>query len=257
MLVETMHTMASSLQVPVIILLIALVVVVVAIVGTLIAEVFTERRYFKLSIPDLIDELQGNPDTEGVIAGSGMLGRQKNALIEIVSHPDATKGELESMAVELVAEEQSRFDNRVRVTDFIAKAAPLIGLMGTLIPLGPGIIAIGSGDVEILSQSLLIAFDTTILGLIVAAVSLLVSTIRKAWYNKYMAAYEAATECVLEKACERVDARVADDVVPVIVEPTPMVGQSEPTPALSAPASPNSTMPLPAASASEVDDDQA
>ena len=77
------------------------------------------------------------------------------------------------------------------------------------------------------------------------------------WLNSWMAAFEAATEIVLEKACERVDARDADGTVPVFVEPTPAVRQPEPTPALSAPAKPESTMPLPAALASEVDDDQA
>ena len=44
------------------------------------------------------------------------------------------------------------------------------------------------------------AFDTTVLGLLVAAVALIVSTIRKSWYAKYMAAFEAATECTLEWA---------------------------------------------------------
>ena len=71
-------------------------------------------------------------------------------------------------------------DNRVKITDLIAKVAPMLGLMGTLIPLGPGIVAIGEGDVQVLAESLLIAFDTTVLGLIVAAVALCVSTIRKA-----------------------------------------------------------------------------
>lgn len=38
----------------------------------------------------------------------------------------------------------------------------MLGLLGTLIPLGPGIIALGQGDTQTLSTSLLTAFDTTI-----------------------------------------------------------------------------------------------
>ena len=49
--------------------------------------------------------------------------------------------------------------------------------------------------------------QSTVLGLIVGAMALLVSAIRKSWYAKYMSTFEAAAECVLEKACERVRAR--------------------------------------------------
>lgn len=202
MLTDVMHTITSTLQMPVIAILMVLSVIMVVLLGMLIAEFFTERRYFKLSIPQLVDDLQEADDPAAVIESSHMLVRQKRALLELLAHPNATPAERESMAVNIVAQERAIFDNRVKVTDFIAKVSPMVGLMGTLIPLGPGIIAIGSGDTATLSESLLIAFDTTIMGLIAAALALLVSTIRKSWYAKYNAAFEAACEIVLEKANE-------------------------------------------------------
>ena len=202
MLIDIMHTVTSALQVPVVVLLMAFAVVMVVLLGMLVAEFFTERRYFKLSIPDLVDDLQHSDDPEAVIRDSGMLRRQKAALYELLNHPDASPSDRESMAVNIVAQERAIFDNRVKVTDFIAKVGPMLGLMGTLIPLGPGIIAIGMGDTQTLSDSLLVAFDTTITGLVVAALALLVSSVRKAWYVKYNAAFEAACEIVLEKANE-------------------------------------------------------
>ena len=207
MLIEIMHALSSALQTPVIIVLLVLVVTVIVIVGMLIAELFTERRYFRLSVPTLVDELQTRGDYRRTILESDMLGRQKKALLELLSHPDATPIERESMAVNIVAQEQALYDNRIKITDLISKIAPMFGLMGTLIPLGPGIVAIGEGETEILAESLLIAFDTTVLGLIVAAVALVVSAIRKSWYAKYTSAFEAACECVLDAAnSERSDA---------------------------------------------------
>lgn len=202
MFVDAMHTVASSLQGPVIVLLMALALVMVVMLGMLAAEYFTERRYFRLSVPKLVDDIRAADDPEAVVRESGMLKRQKTALYELLAHPDATPADRESMAVNIVAQERAIFDTRVKVTDFIAKVAPMLGLMGTLIPLGPGVIAIGSGDTQVLSESLLVAFDTTIIGLIVAAFALLVSTIRKAWYARYNAAFEAACEIVLQKANE-------------------------------------------------------
>lgn len=200
MLTKLMHTIATALQTPVIALLIVLAMVVVALLGMLIAEFFTERRYFKLSLPALIDSLSGGANTEQAIEESGMLWRQKKRLVELLHHPQASDMARESLAVNVVAQEQSLYDKRVKVTDLIAKVSPMLGLMGTLIPLGPGNDALEEGAVDILSKSLLTAFDTTIMGLVVAAVALLISTIRKGWYVQYMAAFEAAAECVLEKA---------------------------------------------------------
>lgn len=200
MLIQIMHTIASSLQTPVIVILLALTLTMVLVIGMLVAEAFTERRYFRLDLPALVDALTEDPDPVAVIEQADILSRQKRALLELISHPQAKDAQRESMAVNMVAAEQRVFDNRLKVTDLIAKVAPMLGLMGTLIPLGPGIVGIGQGNTQLLSESLLIAFDTTVLGLIVGAVALLVSTIRKSWYAKYMAAFEAAAECVLEKA---------------------------------------------------------
>ena len=75
----------------------------------------------------------------------------------------------------------------------------MFGLMGTLIPLGPGLIALGQGDTKTLSDSLLIAFDTTVAGLISGAVSYVISGVRKSWYEQYMIGLETIFEAVLEE----------------------------------------------------------
>ena len=76
---------------------------------------------------------------------------------------------------------------------------------GTLIPLGPGIIALGQGDTYTLSTSLLTAFDTTVAGLVAAAFATVISTVRRGWYREYASILEAAAEMLLEteKAGER------------------------------------------------------
>jgi biopolymer transport protein ExbB/TolQ len=104
----------------------------------------------------------------------------------------------ESLAGSLLSQERGHYDLRVRITDLVMRLGPMFGLLGTLIPLGPGIIALGRGDTYTLSTSLLTAFDTTIAGLIAAAVATVISTIRKRWYARYMGQLESVTECLLE-----------------------------------------------------------
>lgn len=196
-----MRTVASAMQTPVILILMLLLAFTVFLIGWVIVEFFTERRLLKAKLPALVDalnETKNREETKACVAKSGLLKRQRAALTELLSHPELTPLMRESLAVRIVTEEQSHYDVRLKTSDLVARIAPLLGLLGTLIPLGPGIIALGQGDTMTLSSSLMTAFDTTILGLISAAVAMVISTIRKNWYNNYMSVLETAAECILE-----------------------------------------------------------
>lgn len=205
---SVLRTITETLQSPVIFLLLVMMALTVFIAGSLIAEVFTERIYIKVklnTLPDMIEELhRAATSDEGTsiadcIEESKLLKRHKRALTELTKHPDITDLERESLAARLVTQEKSFYDKRTKVTDVMAKIGPMLGLMGTLIPLGPGIIALGQGDTFTLSNSLLIAFDTTVAGLVCALIALVISTIRKIWYRNDMSILETLMECILEE----------------------------------------------------------
>ena len=147
---------------------------------------------------DVLNETKTSEETKEAVRKSRLLKRQRNALLELLSHPDITPLMRESLAARIVEEEQNVYSRRIRISDIIAKIGPILGLLGTLIPLGPGIIALGQGDTITLSSSLLTAFDTTILGLLSAGTAMVISTIRKSWYNNYMSVLETLAECILE-----------------------------------------------------------
>ena len=194
-----LRAIAGSMEYPVIILLLVLIATTLVCAGSMVSEIFTEHRHLKVKMPQLMDALKGETgDIAYTIQVSGLLRIQKDVLIELTRHPELTPQMREALAVRLLEEEQSRFNKRVMLTDLSSKIGPMLGLLGTLIPLGPGIIALGQGDTYTLSQSLLTAFDTTIVGLLSAAVAMLISTTRKRWYSNYMSILEALTECVLE-----------------------------------------------------------
>lgn len=198
-----LRNIVGSLQAPVIILLLILIAITIVIAGTLAAELLIERRYLKVNgkvLPNMIESMHAEPEKIGeIIRESRLLKRQKEVLLELINHKRLTDSERESLAVRLIERQQAIYDRRVKVTDLIAKTGPMLGLMGTLIPLGPGIIALGMGDTFTLSNSLLVAFDTTVAGLVVAMVALCIGTVRKIWYKNYMSILEMLTECILEE----------------------------------------------------------
>lgn len=194
-----LRAVASVLEVPVVIALILLSAFAVFSIGWVIVEYFTEYRRMTVFVPRMLDELRSGRETpEACIEGSALLKRQKEALLELGRHPDFSPAMRRSLADNLIEAERSHYDRTLKRTDLLAKLSPMLGLLGTLIPLAPGIIALGQGNTATLSASLLTAFDTTIVGLAAAAVYLAVSTVRRRWYNGYMSDLETLADCVLE-----------------------------------------------------------
>lgn len=188
---DILRAVSGALEVPVIVLLVLFLLAAAALVGWLISESCTERRHLKLALPALMETLRTASDREAVVEESGLLRRQKDALLELLRHPDFTDATREALAVELLEREQDRYDSIVKLSELLARLAPMLGLLGTLIPLG-------QGDTYTLSTSLLTAFDTTIAGLVAAALAIVVSAIRRRWYREYGSVLEALCTEVLE-----------------------------------------------------------
>lgn len=72
---------------------------------------------------------------------------------------------------------------RIERADFITRIAPMLGLMGTLIPLGPGLAALGEGKLMILTTAMTVAFDTTVIGLLAGIIGFVLGRMRRRWYD--------------------------------------------------------------------------
>ena len=74
--------------------------------------------------------------------------------------------------------------SRIGRADMLARVGPMLGLMGTLIPLGPGLAALGNGDVAALAAAVTVAFDTTVIGLAVGALGFCLGRARRRVYDR-------------------------------------------------------------------------
>lgn len=200
-LADIMHVISQALLVPVILLLIAFIGYALFCIGSIVAEAFGERRNYKSQTPQLLKSLMDSAvdDMPAVIENSGLLNRQKSALLTVYDYRSLPGDALVALIRRLVSQEETHYRHIVDRNNAAAKISPMVGLMGTLIPLGPGVAALGQANTAALSSSLLIAFDTTVAGLIVAAVCLAIGKIRSNWYDDYMSALDSAMATMLEK----------------------------------------------------------
>ncbi len=199
---STIHALSQILLVPVMVVLLLFAAYAVVELGSLLVEGLSERRRFKAVVSRFTRAISdaAPAQVEAVIEDSGLLRRQRAALVEVFSLRDMRPDVREALATRLLAEEEQRYRRTLMRSDFATRVAPMFGLMGTLIPLGPGVMALSSGDMTTLSNSLVVAFDTTVAGLIVSAVAFGISKLRRHWYEDYMSALEAAMNIVLDKA---------------------------------------------------------
>ena len=77
---------------------------------------------------------------------------------------------------------------------WVVRTAPMLGLMGTLIPMGPALERLAEGDVAAASAHIALAFGTTVLGLAASAMAYTVWQVRKLWYARDLSEWEAQNE---------------------------------------------------------------
>ncbi|MCC2978341.1 MotA/TolQ/ExbB proton channel family protein [Sphingomonas sp. PL-96] len=75
----------------------------------------------------------------------------------------------------------------------VSRAAPMLGLVATMIPMGPALLALGSNDGQAVGENLVVAFSSVILALVAASISFFVYTIRRRWLLEELRAIETAT----------------------------------------------------------------
>ncbi|MCB1898353.1 MotA/TolQ/ExbB proton channel family protein [Cognatazoarcus halotolerans] len=80
--------------------------------------------------------------------------------------------------------------HRLERADLLARIPPMLGLMATIIPLGPGLAALGQGQPEVLASAVTVAFDATVLGLVAGIGGLVVGKLRRRWYEELLEAME-------------------------------------------------------------------
>ena len=104
---------------------------------------------------------------------------------------------------------------------FVARVGPMFGLMGTLIPMGPALLGLSAGDIDTLANNLIIAFGTTVVGLMAGAIGFMVATIRTRWYKQDISDIEYLAE-ILFGDLEPSQGVAARHIAPATPMPAPI-----------------------------------
>ncbi len=195
-LVETLYFLSTGLLLPVLIVLIASMAGELMTLGGLIREAIERRRTAWPWREFLAQIRDDSGEAEGFyrLRLTGYAARFQQETRSIRQNRLAVKKCLEDIEI-AVGKRLARLSIQTRV-------GPMLGLVGTLLPLGPALTGLASGDVQALAGNLIIAFTTTVFGILVGAFAYAVSLIRRAWYEQDLSDLEYIVEVLFSAAQE-------------------------------------------------------
>ena len=103
----------------------------------------------------------------------------------------------------VVADFETAADKELAPSKMLAKMGPMFGLMGTLIPMGPALVGLSTGDIASMAYNMQVAFATTVVGLFSSAVGYAVQQVKRRWYVQELNDLVFVVELLKEKKPEK------------------------------------------------------
>lgn len=186
-----LYWISTGLLVPVIVLLIFFFIRALILIGTFFGQYLNEKKtvaplYDKVEklTPDEVEGFyESLPATSRSVAGSYV-----RKIIE-------ERGNESRMEL-LLAEYEMEADKNIATSKVLTKMGPILGLMGTLIPMGPALVGLASGDIASMAYNMQVAFATTVVGLVVSAIGFLTQQVKERWSVKGLTALEYLADVV-------------------------------------------------------------
>ena len=82
-----------------------------------------------------------------------------------------------------IADQEAAWRTELEKVHDLTKYGPAFGLMGTLIPLGPALVGLADGNLKMMADNMIVAFATTIVGILISLIALTIHSAKKRWYR--------------------------------------------------------------------------
>ena len=112
------------------------------------------------------------------------LPEKSNSLVVMFMKRILAEQQNKAQVQRLLANFEIAADKDLAISKTLTKLGPILGLMGTLIPMGPALVGLSTGDIASMAYNMQVVFATTVVGLVVSAVGLVSLQFKQRWYAK-------------------------------------------------------------------------
>ena len=178
---EILFIVSNGLMIPVILLLLYFLVKAIWIVLGLYGQIKVQREIsstLKALVRDYSDECIKDTQIKLQATGESIVSEYLKRIIEHKHDSRYCEHELADFQVEV-----QKILAKYRM---LVKFGPMLGLMGTLIPMGPALVGLGLGDISSMAYNMQVAFATTVIGMLVSGIGLCALQLNQRYYAGYL-----------------------------------------------------------------------
>ncbi len=158
---QTMYQLSDFFMAPVLCLIALLFIYSLFATGQFFSQTMQRRRHYKSFLQLLNCKLGSNP------------------ALKLNGYPMA------SLANEMPNISQDQLDvaalKELEGVRNVSRLAPMLGLIATMIPMGPALKSLADGNIQGISENLIVAFSAVIFGLIIASITFWIASVKKRW----------------------------------------------------------------------------
>ncbi|MBO8473450.1 MAG: MotA/TolQ/ExbB proton channel family protein [Bacteroidetes bacterium] len=186
---DILFWISTGLLVPVVVLLILFFLRSLLLLGNFFGQYLQMRkadRVFREKIMNLTSETVA--DFRKSLPGNPKSPLLKTLVLLIDSADSRPRRQLLLSDYEVAAEKD------MALSKTLSKMGPMLGLMGTLIPMGPALVGLSTGDISSMAYNMQVAFATTVVGLFSAAIGFVTQQVKQRWYTQDLSRLEFVSE---------------------------------------------------------------
>ena len=176
-----LYQISNALMIPTMVALLFLTAWMIVLLGGFIRE-WVDRGKQRTALSQSLNAIKGGP-TQRERAWEA-LKEARGGLPERFYKDHGTWPSDELTRAKAVEDLELSVARSMSTLSFITRVAPMLGLMGTLIPLGPALTGLATGNIKELAGNLVVAFTATVLGILVGGCTYGMSLARRTWYNQ-------------------------------------------------------------------------
>ena len=178
---EILFIVSNGLMIPVILLLLYFLVKAIWILLGLYGQIKVQREIsstLKALVRDYSDEYIKDTQIKLQATGESIVSEYLKRIIEHKHDSRYCEHELADFQVEV--------QKNLAKYRMLVKFGPMLGLMGTLIPMGPALVGLGLGNISSMAYNMQVAFATTVIGMLVSGIGLCALQLNQRYYAGYL-----------------------------------------------------------------------
>jgi biopolymer transport protein ExbB/TolQ len=186
---QALSGISSALREPVHVAAVLALALLTFELGRLATEAWRRIRPGTLPLEQIAARAMDAPPDAARIARAAPGTLSEQAVLDLAI---ATQSSRDDAIENALADYELRIQRRLDRTRMLVRAGPALGLMGTLIPLAPGLSSLGKGNFSELAGDLKVAFAATVIGILVGTGAFVLTLVRTRVYTEDLAGLERA-----------------------------------------------------------------